>query len=81
MFYDIGTAFFPDPGSFVSSKWRATEVNEDGKRVFKDIVSGYGVGARIYFLYFLVRIDVAWRYNLEGGSSKPIWYFSLGGDL
>jgi len=81
MFYDIGTAFFPDAGSFVSSKWRATEVDEHGKRVFKDIVSGYGVGARIYFLYFLMRIDVAWRYNLEGGSSKPIWYFSLGGDL
>lgn len=81
MFYDIGTAFFPDPGSFLSSKWRATEVNEYGQRVFKDIVSGYGVGARIYFLYFLVRIDVAWRYNLEGGSSKPIWYISLGGDL
>jgi Tol biopolymer transport system component len=81
MFYDIGTAFFPDNNSFLNSSWRATQVGEDGKRRFKDIVSGYGVGARVFFLYFLVRIDVAWRFDLEGGSSKPIWYFSLGGDL
>lgn len=80
MFYDIGTAFYPDPGKFFTSEWRATRINEAGEREFKDIVSGYGVGARIYFLYFLLRIDVAWRYTLNG-SSQPIWYFSLGGDL
>jgi hypothetical protein len=82
MFYDIGTAFFPkDKNSLLNPAWRATQVGEDGKRRFKDIISGYGVGARVYFLYFLMRIDVAWRFDLEGGSSKPIWYFSLGGDL
>ena len=80
MFYDIGTAFFPGDNWYSNDKWRATQVDENGKRRFKDLVSGYGVGARIFFLYFLLRIDVAWRYDLES-SSKPIWYISLGGDL
>lgn len=80
MFYDIGTAYFPGKNWHSNDKWRATEVGEDGKRRFKDLVSGYGVGARVYFLYFLMRIDVAWNYDLEG-SSKPMWYISLGGDL
>ena len=51
-----------------------------GQRAFKDLVSGYGVGARVFFLYFLMRFDVAWNYDLAG-SSKPIWYISLGGDF
>ncbi len=74
MFYDIGSAWNS------TSKWRATTINENNKRVFKDLVSGYGIGARVYFLYFLLRIDVAWNYNLDR-SGKPIWYISLGGDL
>lgn len=80
MFYDIGTAYFGDGNGLFTSKWRATEINADGKRQFKSIISGYGFGARIRLLYFLMRIDVAWRYDLAG-SSKPVWYFSLGGDL
>jgi Tol biopolymer transport system component len=80
MFYDIGTAYFGDGNRLFSSAWRGTHINDQGQREFKNIVSGYGFGARIFFLYFLMRIDVAWRYDLDG-SSKPIWYFSLGGDL
>ncbi len=81
MFYDIGTAFYPGDKWYNSPTWRFSKVNEAGQRVFDDVVSGYGVGARVYFLFFLMRIDVAWQQNFQGGSSKPIWYFSLGGDL
>ncbi|MGH1363444.1 MAG: peptidase MA family metallohydrolase [Calditrichia bacterium] len=81
MFYDIGTTWNRgDSWYTANSSWRGTEINEFGNRVFKNVSSGYGVGARVYFLYFLLRIDVAWNYNLNR-SSKPIWYFSLGGDL
>ncbi|MEL6824233.1 MAG: BamA/TamA family outer membrane protein, partial [Calditrichota bacterium] len=81
MFTDIGTTWNRGDNFYNASPgWRGTEINEFGNRVFKDISSGYGVGARVYFLYFLLRIDVAWNYNLNR-SSKPIWYFSLGGDL
>ncbi len=74
MFYDIGTTYTP------GSPWRGTRINESGQREFGDIVSGFGVGARVYFLYFLMRIDVAWQHDLDG-TSKPVWLFSLGGDL
>ncbi len=46
----------------------------------KDLVAGYGLGARLYFFGFLMRFDVAWRYTIKN-SSKPIYYFSLGGDF
>ncbi|MCB9088792.1 MAG: PD40 domain-containing protein [Calditrichae bacterium] len=80
LFYDIGTAFDPGENWYSNSKWRGTYINENGQRAFKDLVSGYGVGARVFFLYFLMRFDVAWNYDLAG-SSKPIWYISLGGDF
>jgi outer membrane translocation and assembly module TamA len=41
---------------------------------------GTGVGARLYFLYFLVRFDVAWAYYLNS-FSKPKFYISLGTDF
>jgi outer membrane translocation and assembly module TamA len=41
---------------------------------------GTGVGARVYFLYFLLRFDVAWAYNVDH-FSKPKFYFSIGADF
>ena len=58
MFTDIGTTWNRGDNFYNASPgWRGTEINEFGNRVFKDISSGYGVGARVYFLYFLLRID------------------------
>lgn len=54
--------------------------NENGKTVSKDLLMGTGVGARVYFLYFLLRFDVAWAYNLDK-FNKPIFYFSIGADF
>jgi Tol biopolymer transport system component len=73
-FTDIGTAW--DNSDF----WYATRIDENGKEVFDDIVMGYGVGARIFFLGFLVRFDVAWRYDISY-VSKPIYYWSFGADF
>ena len=74
MFYDIGSAWYPSKG------FHPFKTDEFGTTHFRDIVSGYGIGARVFFLYFLLRIDVAWRFDLAR-SSAPIWYFSLGADL
>jgi hypothetical protein len=38
-----------------------------------------GTGARIYFIGFLVKFDVAWAWNWAG-FSQPKYYFSLGAD-
>ncbi len=80
MFYDIGAAWDATNGILGNPNFRGTFKDRLGRRRFRDIVSGYGVGARVFFLYFLLRIDVAWQFDLEK-SSKPIWYISLGADL
>lgn len=80
MFYDIGTAFFRGDKWNDFSTFKGTTRNENGEVVFRDLISGFGTGARIFFLYFLMRIDVAWNFDLNQVSS-PIWYISLGADL
>jgi Tol biopolymer transport system component len=71
VFTDIGTA------------WKTKEQKQfqgikNGR--LNDIVAGYGFGARIFVLVFLVKYDLAWRYDLEN-SSKPYHYISLGVDF
>lgn len=63
-----------------TSKLQLFNKNENGKTVSKDLLMGTGVGARVYFLYFLLRFDVAWAYNLDK-FEKPIFYFSIGADF
>ncbi|MFZ0391612.1 MAG: biopolymer transporter Tol, partial [Calditrichia bacterium] len=80
-FYDIGAAW-PHQGN---DWWRfkgfsATSRDEKGEVVFDDLISGYGFGGRIIFLGFLLKIDVAWPFDLQH-SGKPLYYFSLGLDF
>ncbi|HVO76054.1 MAG TPA: hypothetical protein VMT35_18665 [Ignavibacteriaceae bacterium] len=76
-----GVAFF-DAGS----AWNKTNDlqffarNADGSVVSKDLLMGTGLGARIFFLYFLVRFDVAWAYFVDH-FAKPKFYISLGTDF
>lgn len=74
IFLDMGTAWTRDKSLQLFGR------NEDGKIVSKDMLMGTGVGARVFFLYFLVRFDVAWSYDLRGFST-PKYYFSLGADF
>lgn len=73
-FVDAGTAW--NDNSKISPFTR----NSAGNLITDDLLIGTGVGARVYFLYFLLRFDVAWAYNIEGFSS-PKFYFSLGADF
>lgn len=72
-FYDIGAAWDQE-----DSRWWSLDNfqgMDNGK--FRDLISGYGIGARIYFFGFMVRYDIAWPYDFDR-SSKPIHYISLG---
>jgi outer membrane protein assembly factor BamA len=77
----IGVAFV-DAGAawYDNSKVSLFTRNSNGDVITDDLLVGTGVGARVYFLYFLLRFDVAWAYNIEGFSS-PKFYFSLGADF
>ncbi len=79
---NIQGVFFTDVGSAWDNSdfWNATRIDANGKKVFDDIVAGYGVGARIFFMGFLVRFDVAWRYDISY-VGKPIYYWSFGADF
>ncbi|MCK4754464.1 MAG: PD40 domain-containing protein, partial [Calditrichia bacterium] len=52
---NIQGVFFTDVGSAWDNSdfWNATRIDANGKKVFDDIVAGYGVGARIFFMGFL----------------------------
>ena len=73
-FVDAGTTWYDNNKISLFSR------NSNGNIITDDLLVGTGVGARVYFLYFLLRFDVAWAYNIEGFSS-PKFYFSLGADF
>ncbi len=54
--------------------------NESSSLYMDDLVGGFGVGTRIFLGYFLLKIDVAWRFDLTY-VSRPKYYFSLGTDF
>lgn len=77
----LGTAFV-DVGSAWNSSHdlRFFERNSRNAVVSKDLLMGTGVGARVFFLYFLLKFDVAWAYHVDA-FSKPKFYISLGADF
>jgi Tol biopolymer transport system component len=54
--------------------------DENGSLVSRDLLMGMGTGARIFFLAFLVRFDIAWAWDVHS-FSPPKYYFSLGTDF
>jgi outer membrane protein assembly factor BamA len=73
-FLDMGAAWNE------SDNLRFFQRNAFNQVVTRDLLMGTGVGARIFFLYFLLRFDVAWAYNVDS-FSEPKFYISLGADF
>ncbi|HTO93946.1 MAG TPA: hypothetical protein VMM80_06220, partial [Bacteroidota bacterium] len=74
MFFDAGSAW--DRGR----DYVAFTHDDQGNLVTRDLLMGMGTGARIFFLAFLVRFDIAWAWNVHSFSA-PKYYFSLGTDF
>ncbi len=74
MFFDAGAAWDKEKDFVAFTK------NAEGKTVTRDLLMGMGTSARIFFLAFLVRFDVAWAWYLDG-FSQPKYYLSLGADF
>lgn len=81
-FQNILGAAFLDVGSAWSDtkRWQAFDTDPSGSTRTRDLLIGTGFGARLFFLGFPLRVDVAWRYN-GSGFSEPTYYFSLGADF
>lgn len=46
----------------------------------RDLLIGMGIGARVFFLYFPLKFDVAWNYDFQKFSA-PRYYISIGADF
>jgi outer membrane protein assembly factor BamA len=73
-FVDMGTAWND------SDKLQLFTEDENSSVITKDLLIGTGVGARVFFLGFLVRFDVGWSFDAQS-FSKPKYYLSLGTDF
>jgi Tol biopolymer transport system component len=73
-FMDVGTAWNQNRELNLFTK------NDNGAVVTNDLLAGTGFGARVYFIYFLLKFDVAWAYNLNS-FTQPRYYISLGYDF
>jgi len=81
LFQNILGAAFIDMGSAWDDTKKLQFINKVGDDTrTKDLLVGTGFGARMYFLYFLLRFDVAWTYDLDS-FSRPKYYISLGADF
>lgn len=74
VFLDVGGAWHN------RSDFRAFDRDSSGTLYMKDLLSGMGYGIRMVFLGFLLKLDVAYAYNIREFSS-PKFYFSLGSDF
>jgi len=74
LFLDMGAAW----------KWgkdfQAFAKDDNGSLYMRDLLTGTGYGIRMIFLGFLLKMDVAWSFNLQH-FSVPKYYFSLGADI
>lgn len=79
---NIEGVIFTDAGSAFDnfSSYKPFEKDASGGLTTQDLMIGSGFGARMPFLYFILRFDYAWQYNIEG-FHNPTFYFSLGGDF
>jgi Tol biopolymer transport system component len=81
-FQNVTGVLFTDMGSVwtKNSDYKGVDRDAEGNAYTRDLLIGTGTGVRVFFLGFLVRIDVAWRYDIRG-FSEPRYYFSLGADF
>jgi outer membrane protein assembly factor BamA len=80
-FQNIQGVLFTDIGQV----WNENKVVQPFQRVngsiaTKDLMIGMGVGTRLFMLYFPLKFDVAWSYDLQR-FSPPKYYISIGADF
>ena len=74
LFFDIGGAW---SGHYTDLR---VAHRVDGQEELKDLNAGYGVGIRMWFAYFLMKLDWAWATRFNGQVGRRV-HFSLGGEF
>lgn len=81
-FQNLTGVFFLDVGS-AWDRWkdfRAFQRDADGTVRSRDLLTGMGMGLRVFLFYFPLRFDVAWTYDYNS-FSEPRYYISLATDF
>ena len=76
LFTDIGAAWEGKLGKY--ERFHAFNKSSGFLPGLDDLLMGYGFGSRANLGFLLLRLDVAWKTDLENSSSRPRYYFSLG---
>lgn len=81
-FQSLSGIFFLDMGGAWAyrSDFKGVTRDAKGNVYLKDLLTGTGYGVRMVILGFLLKMDVAWSFNLQG-FSRPKYYFSMGADF
>lgn len=74
LFFDMGTAWTH------RRDFKAFDRDDGNNLYMRDLLTGTGYGVRMIFLGFLLKMDVAWAWDMQGFSS-PKYYFSVGADI
>ena len=74
VFTDIGSAWSDD------SAWEPFEYDNMQFRL-KDMMAGFGIGARVNLGFFLLKYDLAWKTTFAETARKPVHYFTLGAEF
>lgn len=81
-FQSLSGILFLDMGGAWTNRtdFKAFDRDSTNSVYARDLLTGMGYGVRMIFLGFLVKLDVAYSYNLQSFSA-PKYYFSLGADF
>lgn len=79
-FQNIQGVLFADAGTVWSdNKKLQLFQNVDGFQT-KDLLLSMGIGTRLFFLYFPMKLDIAWTYDMKK-FSQPRYMISIGADF
>ena len=78
-----GAFFFDVGGAWYSNKDFKPFARNDVFPRLEDLNAGYGIGARMGFLFALLKFDIAWKTDLtkSGSPGEPTYYLSLGSEF
>ncbi len=81
-FQSLSGAIFLDMGSTwtLGRYEKLFDRDENGSVYMRDLLAGTGYGIRMAVLGFLLKLDVAWSFDLQQ-TSTPQYYLSLGEDI
>lgn len=80
-FQNIQGVLFADAGTvWTNNKTLQFFHKNNGSVQTKDLLLSAGIGTRLFFLYFPMKLDIAWTYDLQNWS-MPKYMISIGADF